>query len=288
MSVGLSGLGRGASLRGSDIVVDKELDEERSVADVHQQAKEVEGGVRVAEPHVVHHKESAKEHLGDLERSDECPQPVRESDIGGKGVVSVHDAVDQQVHDGKPRAIVQAVVHRLRAEDHGSDVMVPVQQGRRATTANEEHGVQKFWDLGKTENGCPWIGVLRNRVAKIIRQTCASDLCQGGLGHKVETKHRKDSKEQVPEKQCRSNPSRFTLVPGGCIFEFGIGIPLALLVAKPPASKGTILMSQVLRHLEDEYDIKDAQGIDGAVHPCGENRFRGWVPVVAQDVLKTV
>lgn len=54
-------------MRGSDIVVDKELDEERSVADVHQQAKEVEGGVRVAEPHVVHHKESAKEHLGDLE-----------------------------------------------------------------------------------------------------------------------------------------------------------------------------------------------------------------------------
>ena len=38
--------------------------------------------------------------------------------------------------------------------------------------------------------------------------------------------------------------------------------------------KGDTKSATTDRHLEDEYDIKDAQGIDGAVHPCGENRFR--------------
>lgn len=132
----------------AQVGLNKELDKEHKVAEVHEGGPHNVLHVRWTLLTLLHPRvhqvvdHAAHDHLGDLGQGDEHRKLARELEARrSQGVVGVHDGVDQVVHGHEPAAASHHVFVGVPGVEQHGNVMVPVEEDEFLLPQDNEESV---------------------------------------------------------------------------------------------------------------------------------------------------
>lgn len=123
-------------LLGNAVVFVKELREEDEIGNVHEKSKGEQGLISIRAPQQrVDYNFSSTNHLEDLHRSDKDTNEIGEPPASsGKSKIRIHNRMNRQVHCGESTTALKLESPSHPTEPHGSNVMIPVEENKRALT----------------------------------------------------------------------------------------------------------------------------------------------------------